>query len=74
MNTFCNERAKAFIVEEDRENIIFPFNLSSYFVTLQLSSLVLNSKDEILLELGLYQNKYYIQKKMRSEFKAELID
>ena len=64
LNVKCDERAKYLIQSEERDFVPFPFDLSSPYLTLKESKLVLNSKDSLYLTILNAATKSFVSSKL----------
>ena len=74
LNMHCNNRAKELIINEMRENISFPFQLNLVYISKRNTKEILNSAEEIEIEIAFKTTSNYLQKKMKTKLDISLID
>ena len=71
---YCNTRAKELIINEMRENISFPFQLNLVYNRKRNAEGILNSIEEIEIEMALKTTSNYLQKKIKTKLDISVID
>ena len=67
-------KVKDLIYNKMRENISFSFLLHSVYISKRVTYRVINSIDELILEIALTQIKSYLQKKLKYTVDLSLIN
>ena len=70
----CNTRAKELIINEIRENISFLFQLNLIYISKKNTKQILNSIEEIEIEMALKITSNYLQNKIKTKLDISLID
>ena len=66
MNILCDQRAKEIIRKEIKSKIPFPFKLSSFFISLTTSNLIVNMKEDLWFIISMKRSENYLFKKLMS--------